>query len=218
MEGFEGIVSLLIACLEVIFLINILIFAQRNHINKLIIVLVGLLFVYQVYEFSICYFGINSSLTVYLAFLSITFLPPLSLLIILELSGIRKKKKYLIFVPALFFIFYYPAVLESFQVTKCTLFYAVYEYPLGDLYGAFYYLPVLLSIAMLFRLLGRNLSVDAIKLLKILLAGYIITFIPAGLIFFVFPSLAFANESIFCKLAVILALTYTYFALKFKDE
>jgi len=40
----DGIISLLIACIELVFVINFLIFAEKNAINKLVVAAIFLLF------------------------------------------------------------------------------------------------------------------------------------------------------------------------------
>lgn len=53
MENFPGIVSLFLVCLELVFLINLIIFAEKNKVNKKIFWLIGLLLGYQSFEFEI---------------------------------------------------------------------------------------------------------------------------------------------------------------------
>ena len=55
MMNLDGAVSLLIACLELGYIINLLIFAKKNTVNKLVIAMIGLLFGYQFLEFLICF-------------------------------------------------------------------------------------------------------------------------------------------------------------------
>jgi hypothetical protein len=218
MDQFEGIVSLFIACLELVLLINILIFAEKNDINKLIILLVFLLMGYQFYEFFICYFGFESSLLVYLAILDITLLPPLILLISLRLFQGKKIWHRVIFLPALFFIFYYPVVLSEFTVEKCTVLYATYNYPLGELYGIFYYLPIVISLVLLLFKIKNEVDTKQKQLNLIFLISLGITFIPAAILFFLTDIFVGIKESILCKIAVILSLGCTFFALKNKTQ
>jgi hypothetical protein len=55
--NWNGIVSLFIACIELLLLINLLSFAEKNRFNILAIILVALLFLYQSAEALICTFG-----------------------------------------------------------------------------------------------------------------------------------------------------------------
>lgn len=226
---FNGIISLFIFCMEIVFLLNILLFAQKNSVNKTAMLIVLLLAVYQFYEFLICYFGIDSHLIVYLAFLVITLLPPLALLLGLKLYGnVNKKLTAVIFIPALFFIFFYAAMIEKMIVAECTVLYAVYHYPLGNLYGFFYYFPIYLG--MFFQYLAYAQLAESSghrsdkketdsakrKLILLVFVSFVITFVPACLVFAAFPSTAFAIESILCKISFIVSIALTYFALKFK--
>ena len=55
----------------------------------------------------------------------------------------------LIFLPALIFVIYYTFAIDQFAVTSCTVLYASYNYPLGDLYGFIYYIPIIISTIIL---------------------------------------------------------------------
>ena len=127
MINWDGIVSLFIACLELIFLINLFIFAEKNKLNWLAIAIVILLLGYQTIEYLICGIGLSSSFMAYFAFVDITFLPPLNLLFILTLFGYKNKLIPLIFLPALFFVIYYTVVMNEFESVKCTVLYATLQ-------------------------------------------------------------------------------------------
>jgi hypothetical protein len=95
----------------------------------------------------------------------------------------------------------------------CTLSYAIYNYPLGDLYGFLYYFTIFISVFILFRIfLGERKSRKRRDLL-LLLTGYIVTFVPTALLILIFPSLFSAVESLLCKMAFFLSLSLTYYAL-----
>ncbi len=213
-ENYDGFLSLFLASIELVLILNLLIFSEKNRINKLTIGLIVLLFSYQAIEFVICGLGNKTSLFAYLAMLIVSFMPPLSLLIVLEFLGYKKKINSLIFLPALFFAFYYPMVIDQFVVAKCTVIYAAYNYPLGFIYGVFYYLPILIVIILLAK--TSDLERDKEKLRKILLTGYVVTFIPAVLFTRLIPGMLEAVESIICTFAFILALFLSYFVLKNK--
>ncbi|MDO8549493.1 MAG: hypothetical protein Q7S39_04980, partial [Ignavibacteria bacterium] len=68
LDNWNGIASLLIACSELLLLINLLIFSKKNKINYLIYIIIALLTGYQAFEFFICGVDIDSSMTAYLAF------------------------------------------------------------------------------------------------------------------------------------------------------
>lgn len=218
MEEFNGIVSLLFACIELLLLFNLLFFSQKSKENVLAIVMVFLLFSYQFMEFLICYLEIQHQVMIYLAFVTITFLPPLGLYFVITFIGRKNNYSIFVFIPGLLFIIYYLFVIDHFEVTHCSVLYAIYNYPLGDLYGFFYYMPILLTIILLVVSYKKEKVSNKKVLLRILLVGYLLVFIPAIILLIIFPQLIHAAESILCKFAFILALSYTFFVLKNKKK
>ncbi len=214
MENFDGIVSLLIACIELLFIINLLIFAEKNPVNKLVLGTISLLFGYQFLEFLICFVGLKQQIVIYLAFFDITLLPPLGLYTVLKYSDKLKSYHKYIFIPALFFIVYYPFVLDKFAVTKCTVLYVSYHYPLGPFYATFYYLPIIGSMIMLNKKWGSETDKKIKALTRTYLFGYLFTFLPSMIIAIFFPVFVTAVESLLCKMAFIFALFLTLFVLK----
>ncbi|MBN1301339.1 MAG: hypothetical protein JW995_08990 [Melioribacteraceae bacterium] len=217
MGNLDGLISLLIACVELVFVLNLLVFAEKNYVNKLIIFLVILLAAYQATEFMICYFGMNDTFIVYFAFLIITLIPTFGGLIALYLFQGNRKLHQVLFIPALFFIFYYAAVIGSFDITGCTFLYAVYDYPLGNLYSLFHFAIIYLSMLVYFFVYIRTENQFVKKLNLILLTGYLITFIPANTVFLLSDFMWSIKESIQGKIAVVLALSFSYYALKNKN-
>jgi hypothetical protein len=202
-----------------VLLINLLIFSDKIKLNILVFLIIFLLTGYQFFEFIICSLNLKSSFTAYLAFVDISFLPPLSFILVFSLLKIKNKALFLIFIPVLFFIIYYSAVIKEFAVVKCTVLYAVYNYPLGTLYGFFYYLPILASFIFLYINLKK--AEDLIRRqLKILIIGYSFIVIPALASFLLFllnlPGLVNAIESILCKFAFGYAVALSIFALNNK--
>jgi hypothetical protein len=212
----DGIISLLIACIELVYIVNLLIFAEKNSVNKLIIGIVTLLFGYQFIEFLICFVGLQNQIFIYLAFLDISLLPPLGLYTVLKYAGKLKSYHKFVFIPALFFIVYYPFVLDQFVVAKCTVLYASYHYPLGELYGTFYYLPVIATMIILNKKWGADTDHKQKALTRTFFFGYIFTFIPSMILAIFFPVFITAVDSLLCKMAVIFATFLFYFVLKNK--
>lgn len=217
--------SLLVACLEFLLLFNLLIFAEKNKLNKIAITMIALLAAYQTMEFLMCQVELQSAFFPYLAFVIISFLPPLNLLLTLTHNLTLTLKSWLIFIPAILFSIYYTLVIPEFAVTSCTVLYATYNYPLGDLYGFFYYLPILMSIILL-ALFVKKESDKVKKLIgKVLLFGSIFISIPPllGFILMFTGSYSFisAVESVMCKFAFVYALCLTFVCIynsPFKDE
>lgn len=222
MNNWNGIVSLLIACVELVFLINLLVFAEKNKLNWIIILIVFLLFGYQTIEFLICGIGLTNSFMAYLAFVDITFLPPLNLFFVLTLINYKHKLTPLIFLPALSFVIYYFFVIDEFKSVQCTVLYASYNYPLGDLYGFFYYSPILFSVILLIKKIASANQREFPISPKYLLYGHLSLIIPVvvgfTLLFLGYSGLINSIESILCKFAFLYCLVLVYFALSNKKN
>jgi hypothetical protein len=221
LNNWNGIVSLLIACIEFILIINIFIFAERNKSNYIAALIIFLLIIYQLLEWIICGLGLDSHLSAYLAFTDISFLPPLGLFFVLTFYKYRSKNFMLLFLPATAFVIYYSTIIDRFNVNSCTVFYAIYKYPNGNIYGLFYYLPILITIGLLIRGISKSSNKIIIQISKILLTAYILISLPVIIAFI----LALLNEelllhsivSVMCKFALLLAIALTYFAINFKQ-
>ena len=227
MENWNGTVSLLIACVEILLVFNLIIFSEKNGLNKIAIVMIALLAAYQVMEFLMCGIELQSSFFPYFAFVMISFLPPLNLLLALNLKLEFKLilLRLFIFLPALFFIFYYSFIVPQFTVTSCTVLYATYNYPLGDLYGFFYYLPILISIVLLISFIKKDSDKKTKLIGKVLLFGSIFISLPVvvgfTLMFLGLYSSVSAMESVLCKFAFVYALCLSFVCLynsPFKNE
>ncbi|MBT8378310.1 MAG: hypothetical protein KJN64_03680 [Ignavibacteria bacterium] len=225
--NWNGTVSLLIACLEFLLLFKLIVFTEKNKLNKIAIVIIALLAIYQSLEFLICGIELQNAFFPFLAFIIISFLPPLNLLLVINLKPDLKLKllRFIIFLPALLFIIYYSFVIPQFAVTRCTVLYASYNYPLGDLYGFFYYLPILISIILLIRLIKNEVDKKNKLVGKVLLSGSIFISLPVivgfTLMFAGSYSLISAMESVMCKFAFVYALCLSFVCLynsPFKDE
>ena len=227
MDNWNGIISLLLACIEFLLLFNLLVFIEKNRVNVIAMVMIALLAAYQSMEFLMCQVGLQDSFYPFLAFVIIGFLPPLNLILALTLTrNINLTLKWiLIFIPAIAFSIYYSFVIPKFVVTSCTILYASYHYPLGDLFGAFYYLPVLISIILLARFISNTDDKKKKIIAKVLLFGSIIISIPVligfSLMFAGNYSIISAMESIMCKFAFIYAVCLSFICLynsPFNDE
>ena len=225
--NWNGIVSLLIACLEFLLLFNLLVFLEKNKFNKIAMIVIALLAAYQTMEFLMCQVGLESAFFPYFAFVIISFLPPLNLLLVITLKLEHKLKstKFLLFIPAILFSIYYTFVIPNFVVTSCTVLYATYHYPLGDLFGFFYYLPILISIILLILFFRKEGDKKKRLIGKVLLFGSIFISIPPVLGFILMflgsYSVISAIESIMCKFAFVYAVCLTFICIynsPFKDE
>ncbi|MBP9121066.1 MAG: hypothetical protein KBF59_09395 [Ignavibacterium sp.] len=227
MDTWNGIISLLFACIEFLLLFNLIVFIEKNRINIIAMLMIALLAAYQSMEFLMCQVGLQESFYPYLAFVIIGFLPPLNLLLTFTLSNSinLKKKIYLIFIPAIAFAIYYSFIIPEFGVTSCTVLYASYHYPLGDLFGAFYYLPILISIVLLIKFIKKAEDKKKKTIAKVLLFGSIFISFPVLIGFALMLSKNYsiisAMESIMCKFAFIYAVCLSFVCLynsPFNDE
>ncbi len=221
MQTWNGLVSLFIACIELIFLINLLVHAEKNKANKLAMLLILLLMIYQSLEFLMCHFDIQFSFMPYLAFVDISFLPPLGLFYVLTLFDYKSNYFRLFFIPAILFSIYYTFVIAKFTITSCAVFYATYNYPLGDLYGFFYYSLVVATIIILILNLIRT-SGDKKKFAAIILTAHIVISIPVVSAFILSwmnkPEALDSIESVMCKFAFANALALTLVTLMNKQH
>jgi len=222
MNNWDGIVSLFIACLELIFLINLFIFAEKNKFNLIVIAIVILLFGYQATEYLICGIELSNSFMAYLAFVDITFLPPLNLLFVLTLFRYKNKFTPLIFLPGLVFVVYYSIIINEFEAVKCTVLYATYNYPLGDVYGFFYYLPLLSTLILIIKNMKRTNEQKFPISLRYLFYGQLSLIIPVAIAFALlalgYVGLRDSIESILCKFAFLYCMVLVYFALSNKQK
>lgn len=225
--NWNGILSLLLACIEFLLLFNLLIFIEKNRVNIVAMLMIAILAAYQTMEFLMCQFGLQDSIYPYLAFVIIGFLPPLNLLLTLVLTRNLNLnlKSFLIFFPALAFAFYYISIIPEFVVTSCTVLYASYHYPLGDLFGAFYYLPILISITLLIKFIFSSVDKKQTIIAKVLLFGALFISFPVligfTLMFLKNYSIISAIESVMCKFAFIYAVCLSFVCLynsPFNDE
>ena len=225
MDNWNGIGSLLIASVELILLLNLLIFAERNKFNRTAMLLIFVLMVYQALEFFMCQLALDFPFMPYLAFVDIIFLPPLIIILVSRLYNYENKFLNLVFLPAIVFIIYYTIVIDKFAVTSCTVLYATYSFPLGDLYGTFYYLPIIIATIILIKKISHKTDEKILKISKILLFGNFIISIPVIIAFVMrFTGSYFLIEmieSIMCKFAFIYVVCLSIAVLynsKGKDE
>ncbi len=217
MNNLDGIVSLFIAAAELSYVIFLLVVAQKNAVNKLTITTIAILFGYQFFEFLICFLGMQSHFVIYLALVDITLLPPLGLYTVLLYAGKLQPYHKNIFYPAIFFIVLYAITIDQLAVTKCAVLYATYHYPLGALYGTFYYLPIIGSMIILDKKWGTETDPKKKALTRLHFFGYIFTFIPSMIIALFVPTFVQAGESLLCKMAFILATFLMIFTWKNKE-
>ena len=218
MEGFEGIPSLFFACVELLLLVNSLIFAQKNKLNYIIFLLIALFASNHIIEFLICLVNINSSIIVLINFALVSLIPPLALGLVLKFWNHNSSLNYFLFFPSAVFIYSFAQFFEVFKVTECSYLYVVYQFPLRTELGVFFYTINIAAIIFLFYKL-REIKLRYMRHMnKWLMIGQILAFVPPLIILLLFPSLEIYNESILNKFAFFYVLSLTYFSLKNKTE
>jgi hypothetical protein len=175
---------------------------------------------YQLLEWIMCGLGLDSHLIVYFTFMDISFLPPLGLFFVLTYYKYRSKFFVLLFLPAVAFVIYYSMIIDRFNVNSCAVFYAIYKYPYGDIYGLFYYVPILSTIGFLIRGILKSADKTEIQFSKILLIAYLLISLPVIIAFILVlideEMLLHSIVSVMCKFALLLAIALTYLAINFK--
>ncbi len=212
----DGTVSFYLSILE--FILFAVTLSQRKKHPSILIAALMIIFLagYQLCETLMCRFGLAGHLIPYLALLDISFLPPLSLFLAYRFWEVKSNVPYIFFLPIMFFIIFYGIQMENMQIVKCTPFFAMYHYPLGDLYGFFYYAPVILTMIFF----GKKIRNEKFTLRRsfavIILGSYIFISVPVLTAFIAKANgnivLLSAVESMMCKSASVLAIVLTYVA------
>ncbi|MCO6446926.1 MAG: hypothetical protein J5I67_04715, partial [Ignavibacterium album] len=70
--NWNGIISLLLACIEFLLLFNLLVFVKKDKLNIIALVMIALLAGYQTMEFLMCQIELQSSFYPYFAFVIIS--------------------------------------------------------------------------------------------------------------------------------------------------
>ena len=218
MEDFIGITFLFLACLEFILLINAIIFSQKNSVNFIVFITISIFVAVSIIEFIISQFEINNSALLLLNFSLISFLPALSLLLVLKFWNHESKLKFFIFLPTIAFIYYFTLLSNSIKIIEYSYFYIIYFYPLRTELGIFYF--VMNFSALLFLIVKlRDPSLGYKKRLNVVLVlSLCISVVIPILILLFYPSLNIYTESILNKFAFFYVLGLTYFSLKNKTE
>lgn len=215
MKNLDGIVSLFIFSIEIVLFINVLLFS-KNRLKTLTSLIILLLALYQFTEFLICNLGLKDKYFIYLAFFSITLLPPTGLKLSLKLNDL--KFPWLIYyAPAIFFNIYFFFEMEKLEVAKCTVLYAIYNYPLGVLYGIFYYLPIIVALMIYIWNYKQSSHVEKARANLLLFIGYSSFLVLMIFALILYPVSKFFIESLMCKFALVLAIIISYFAISYKN-
>jgi len=216
-----GLISLLLFLTEFSFLLVIII-KRANHPQFLwIVLLMVFLQLYQLMEFFMC-IGIDPNIIGRMGLVSITFLPPLGVLLTSYVTNLKHWINYSGILFGLSLSIYYVIVPNAFTLQTCNVFYAVYNYKLGNLYGVFYFGYILWAFVLIsitfFRSFRKREKISNKNTILVLL-GYLSFLIPMALTIVIHPSTAIAAlESIMCKYAILLAIILLIFTFQHRNQ
>ncbi len=213
-----GTLSLIFFCIEFVILITVIIFNRDHRFFWSIIFLLILLQLYQLSEFLIC-IGINENVTGRIAYVIITFLPPLGYFLCTRVVGWKYHDYIIGFAVALGFSLYYLIVPNSVQLIDCNPLYAIYGNNLAWYYGAYYFGMIVYSILFVIaNLIWRREHIYTRNGI-IVLIGYLSFLAPMFLMVLIDTSKYLPTiTSIMCKYALLLAVTLGVFSFLKKDK
>lgn len=206
-----GTLSLIFFVIEFIILIIVIIFNRDHSFFWSIVGLLGLLQLYQLSEWLIC-IGVDENITGRIAYVIITFLPPLGYYLSSRIVQWKFPDYWIGFAAATAFSLYYLIVPNSIELIDCNPLYAVYNNELSLYYGIYYIGIIAYSILFLVaHMIWRKEKIDR-KLSILLLVGYLSFLVPMYLMVLIDSSVKNTVASIMCKYALLLAVTLGVFS------
>jgi hypothetical protein len=206
-----GTLSLIFFIIEFIILILVIIFNRDHPFFWSILGLLGLLQLYQLSEWLIC-IGIDENITGRIAYVIITFLPPLGYYLSTRIVQWKFPDYWIGFAAATAFSLYYLITPNSVDLIDCNPLYAIYEYDLSLYYGIYYIGILVYSIIFLVvHMVWKREKIDR-KLSILLLIGYLSFLVPMYLMVLIDSTFISTVTSIMCKYALLLAVTLGIFS------
>ncbi len=171
-------------------------------------------------EFLMC-IGVNPNIIGRMGLVAITFLPPLGVLLTSYVTNLKHWINWSGIPFAIGLSVYYIIVPNAFTLQTCNPFYAVYTYPLGNLYGIFYFgyifwALILIVIAWIFN--RKRVRKFSNKNAILVLVGYISFLLPMAITVVIDFSTSSAIPSIMCKYALLLAITLFVFSFQYDSK
>jgi hypothetical protein len=169
-------------------------------------------------EFLMC-IGIDPNIIGRMGLVAITFLPPLGILLTSYICDLKHWINWSGIVFAVGLSIFYSVVPDAFTELTCNPFYATYSYPLGNVYGIFYFGYIAWAFILIIIAAIRNKSQSRTALNKkgiYVLIGYLSFLIPMGLTILIDYTTLSALESIMCKYAILLAVTLFLFSFQYE--
>ena len=206
-----GTLSIIFFAIEFFILIIVIIFNRKHPYFWIITMILVLLQLYQLAEFLIC-IGVNENITGRIAYIIITFLPPLGYFLSTKVVGWKLPDYWIGFAAATGFSLYYLIVPGSVELVSCNPFYAVYNWH-HILYYSIYYIGFLIyAIGFLVaHLIFKRKELDRKSSLFVLI-GYLAFLVPMYIMIWVDSYFAKTVTSIMCKYALLLAITLGIFS------
>ena len=206
-----GTLSLIFFIIEFIILILVIIFNRDHPFFWSVVGLLGLLQLYQLSEWLIC-IGIDENITGRIAYVIITFLPPLGYYLSTRIVKWRFPDYWIGFAAATAFSLYYLVTPNSVDLIDCNPLYAVYKYDLSLYYGIYYIGTLVYSIIFLVvHMIWKREKIER-KLSILLLIGYLSFLVPMYLMVLIDSTFISTITSIMCKYALLLAVTLGIFS------
>jgi hypothetical protein len=157
-----------------------------------------------------------------MALVSISFLPPLGVLLAADVCNLKHWINWSGIVFGVVFSIYYSTIPDAFTDLTCNPFYATYSYPLGNLYGVFYFgyigwaFALLIISAILNRRQGETKQIH--KKAIYVLVGYLSFLVPMAINIIIDYESFTGLSSIMCKYAILLAVTLLVFSFQYKKS
>ncbi|MBN2156978.1 MAG: hypothetical protein JW776_13120 [Candidatus Lokiarchaeota archaeon] len=173
---------------------------------------------YQLMEFLMC-IGIDPNIIGRFGLIVITFLPPLGILLISSVCKLRHWINWSGIVAGIALSIYYSIVPDAFSLQTCNPFYAIYNYPLGNLYGFFYFGYIFWAFILIIIAWVRDTKENPKQLNRkaiYVLIGYFSFLLPMAITIIINFSAVEALESIMCKYALFLAITLFIFSFQYE--
>lgn len=197
---------------------------KSNRLQRLSIITLLSLAVFQFAEYNVCgRYGVSSHTWSQIGYVAIAMLPPLGLHIVYELG---KKKADRILVGAygsgLLFssLFMFGNIFQSYA---CGGNYVIFQLksPIGGLFFGYYYFWLFVTLFVAMRSAKnkkRGVSKNRKTALLHTVIGYALFMVPASLSMLLFPETASALPSVMCGFAVLFALVLTFKVLPYTQK
>lgn len=207
---FTPALSLTTALFEFFIATFVLIYYKKARINIFLPLLLYLLGIYQLTEYFLC--TTQQNLWISIGFITYTYLPAIGLAFCLDYVNKKYNRAILFLIPTLFsaFVFYEGFVIHgtcgTYLVSIKHYFFGLYVIPML-LYLAYYFG----TIAYITTLLVRHYQRARSKITKLIdadiIAGILLSLVPAVLLVLLIPSLYPQFPSLYCQFAAVFAVT-----------